>query len=370
MVRPPAARQSDTRPSARLVARGAADNPANRFERIHLEETEEALLDAGEWVDEADRAPLQTRYYRDPSRTLLSTNESPDIPFDTSLNPYRGCSHGCIYCYARPTHEYLGFSAGLDFETRVLVKSDAPELLRKKLRAKSWKPQVVAMAGVTDAYQPAERKLRLTRRCLEVFAEFRNPVGIVTKSSLVTRDVDLLSEMAAWNGASVAVSLTSLDDDLRRRLEPRTASPRHRLETIRTLTEAGVPVTAMIAPIIPGLNESEIPALVEAAADAGAHSASPIVLRLPHGLAPLFEDWLERHYPERRQKVMNRVRAMRGGKDYDSAYHTRMRGTGLFAEQIQGLFELACRRSGLSSERLQLSTEHFRVPGDTQLSLL
>lgn len=370
MDRPPQAFQSDTRPAARLVARGAADNPANRFERIHLEETEDALLDCGGWVEEEDRPPLQTRYYRDPSRTLLSTNDSPDIPFDTSLNPYRGCMHGCAYCYARPTHEYLGFSAGLDFETRILVKSEAPELLRKKLASKSWKPQVVALSGVTDAYQPAEQNLRLTRRCLEVFAEFRNPVGIVTKSALVTRDVDILGEMAEWNGAMVHVSLTTLDDELRRALEPRTASPKRRLDAIRQLAAADIPVGAMIAPIIPGLNDAEIPALVAAAAEAGARSASTVLLRLPHGLAPLFEDWLERHAPERKQKVMNRVRAMRGGKHYDASYHTRMRGSGLFAEQIQDLFQLSCRRAGLSSERVTLSTDHFRTPGDAQLSLL
>jgi DNA repair photolyase len=352
------------------VARGAADNPANRFERIHLEETEEALLDCGELSAEEDAPPLQSRFYRDPSRTLLSTNDSPDIPFDTSLNPYRGCEHGCAYCFARPTHEYLGFSAGLDFETRVLVKSDAPALLRERRGSKRWKPQAVALSGVTDAYQPAERKLRLTRRCLEVFAEFRNPVGIVTKSALVARDIDILGEMAEWNGAMVHVSLTSLNDDLRRALEPRTASPRHRLETIARLAEAGIPVGAMIAPIIPGLNDAEIPALVAAAADAGARSASTIMLRLPHGLAPLFEDWLDRHAPERKQKVMNGVRAMRGGKHYDATYHTRMRGTGLFAEQTRALFQLACRRAGLSNERIALSTEHFRSPRNAQLSLL
>jgi DNA repair photolyase len=292
------------------------------------------------------------------------------IDIQTSTGTFFADGLATHNCYARPTHEYLGFSAGLDFETRVLVKSDAPELLRKKLASKSWKPQVVVLSGVTDAYQPAERKLRLTRRCLEVFAEFRNPVGIVTKSALVTRDIDILGEMAQWNGASVNVSLTTLNDDLRRALEPRTASPRHRLETITKLAAAGIPVGAMIAPIIPGLNDAEIPSLVAAAADAGARSASPIVLRLPHGLAPLFEAWLDRHAPGRKQKVMNRVRAMRGGRHYDATYHTRMRGSGFFAEQIHALFQLACRRAGLSGERISLSTEHFRTPGDAQLSLL
>ncbi len=701
VTRPPRAHQSDTRAAGRLVARGAADNPANRFERIHLEETEDVLRDAGALDADEPAPPVQTRFYHDPSRTLLATNDSPDIPFDTSLNPYRGCEHGCAYClapetpvlfadlrwrplaevrvgdaivgfdetppaggvrklrravveavwesrkptvrivtrssevvttadhrwlqardfrwsrtsqlargrrlrslpvvgdepedddyrlgyvngmtlgdgtfrfepgwrsdklgfpqsywrvalvdreplerlstclagfgvdvpirgfdggpraprplqkvetralrqlavlhdllrkdpptrgfrrgflagffdaegsngsslrfsqkdrrvlrrvqryaaslgfetrlepreptsalrlvgstaerlrffstirpaltrkvdrlfgcrpatrpepieavepgpvrdvvdiqtstgtfyaaglathncYARPTHEYLGFSAGLDFETRILVKSDAPELLRKKLSSKGWKPQVVALSGVTDAYQPAEQKLRITRRCLEVFAEFRNPVGIVTKSALVARDVDLLSEMAAWNGAVVQVSLTTLDDGLRRALEPRTASPRRRLEAIRTLADAGVPVGAMIAPIIPGLNDAEVPALVEAAAGAGARSASPIVLRLPHGLAPLFEDWLERHFPERREKVMNRVRSIRGGRVNDPRFHSRMRGSGLFADQIHGLFELARRRAGLGDRLVELSTEHFRRPPAPQLEL-
>jgi DNA repair photolyase len=345
------------------VARGAATNPANRFERLHFVADPDADPDAS-------ALPEPTLLLRDPSRTVLSTNQSPDVGFDTSLNPYRGCEHGCAYCYARPTHEYLGFSAGLDFETKILVKQDAPRLLRAALASPRWKPQVVALSGATDAYQPAERRLRITRRCLEVFAEFRNPVAIVTKSALVARDADLLADLARFDAAAVNVSITTLDDDLRRRLEPRTAAPRARLKAIEALSGAGVPVGVMVAPVIPGLNESEIPAILEAAKRAGAGSAHLIALRLPHGVADLFEDWLERHVPERRSKVMNRVRSLRDGRINDPRFHSRMRGRGVFADQIQDLFALACRRAGIATEGPELSASAFRNPGDTQLSLL
>jgi DNA repair photolyase len=355
---------SGAHPGGRLVARGAAENPANRFERIHVEQDAE-----GGGPDE-DAPPLPTLYLRDPTRSLIARNQSPDIGFDASLNPYRGCEHGCSYCYARPTHEYLGFSAGLDFETHILVKQDAPELLRKTLSSPRWKPQVVALSGVTDAYQPAEQKLRITRGCLEVFAEFRNPVAIVTKSAGVVRDVDLLAELASVNAASVNISITTLDDELRRRLEPRAASPRARLEALEKLARAGIPTGVMLAPVIPGLNDSEIPAILEAAAAAGARSAHWIALRLPHGVVGLFEDWLERNVPERRSKVMNRIRALRGGRENDPRFHSRMRGSGPFADQIESLFALCCRRAGLSDERASLSTAAFRRPEDAQLSLL
>jgi DNA repair photolyase len=285
------------------------------------------------------------------------------------VNPYRGCTHGCAYCYARPTHEYLGFSAGLDFETRILVKEDAPELLRRALASPRWEPRVIALSGVTDAYQPVEQRLGLTRRCLEVLAEFRNPTAIVTKSRLVARDADLLRELARHGAVSVHISLTTLDPELHRRMEPRTSSPRLRLEAIEALARAGVPVGAMLGPVIPGLTDHEIPAVLAAAAAAGAGFASWILLRLPFGVAPLFEAWLERHYPERKGKVLQRVREVRDGRLNDPRFGSRMRGEGLYAGQIAALFELSCRRAGLGRRGPALSTRAFRRPGGAQLGL-
>jgi DNA repair photolyase len=359
--RPPA-------PRGRLIARGAADNPANRFERLRT--VADPDLEPAPEGEDGEPPPVPTLYLRDPTRTLLAHNDSPDVGFDTSLNPYRGCSHGCSYCYARPTHEYLGFSAGLDFETRILVKEDAPELLRKALSSPRWEPRVVALSGVTDAYQPVEAKLRLTRRCLEVFAEFRNPVTIITKSALVARDADLLAELARHDAASVNVSITSLDDRLRRALEPRASSPKSRLAAIETLAAAGVPVGVLCAPVIPGLNDAEIPAILAAAAEAGAREAGWVMLRLPHGVKELFAAWLDRHAPERKARVMARVGEVGGGSLYDSRFHTRQRGTGVYAEQIRSLFELSKRRAGLASRGTALSTAAFRRPGGAQLSLL
>ncbi len=344
------------------MGRGAAGNPKNRFEKIEVEP------DPAEQGAEEPRP--ETVYFRDFSRSIVARNDSPDIGFDASINPYRGCSHGCSYCYARPTHEYLGLSAGLDFESRILVKEDAPELLRKQLSSPRWKPQVLSMSGVTDPYQPVEKKLRLTRRCLEVLAELRNPVAIVTKNHLVTRDIDLLSELAQHNAAAVAVSLTTLDDDLRRVMEPRTARPTRRLAAIEKLAEAGVPVGVMTAPLIPGLNDHELPDLISTAAEAGAGFAAYTPVRLPRAVRPLFEDWLARHYPERKDKVLNRIRSMRGGKLNDSRFGSRMRGEGFFAEHITQLFSLSCRRAGIEGERFpRLSTAAFRTTGEPQPNL-
>jgi len=357
---PPPARSDGPRP----IARGAADNPANRFETLTC--IPDTCDRGGE--EEAD-PPLRTNFYRDPARSVLSDNESPDVGFDTALNPYRGCEHGCIYCYARPTHEYLGFSAGLDFESRILVKQDAPELLRKALSSKRWTPRTVALGSVTDAYQPVERRLRLTRRCLEVFAEFRNPVAVVTKSALVARDTDLLAALARVGGACVEISITTLDDTLRRAMEPRAAAPRRRLEAIGDLARAGIPVGVMLAPVVPGLTDSEIPAIVEAVARAGARSIRHTLLRLPHGVADLFEGWLERHCPERKQRVLNRIRHIRGGRLDDPRFHSRMRGSGVFAEQIHAMFDLARRRAGLLGAATPLSAADFRLPPGSQLPL-
>jgi DNA repair photolyase len=265
-------------------------------------------------------------------------------------------------CYARPTHEYLGFSAGLDFETRILVKEHAPELLRQRLSAKSWKPQVVALSGVTDPYQPAERRLELTRRCLAVLAEFRNPVWLVTKGFLVTRDVDLLAELARFDAVSVAISITTLDPELQRRMEPYASPPAKRLAAIERLAGAGVPVGVMVAPVVPGLTDHEAPKILAAAAAAGARYAGRVVLRLPHGVAELFESWLALHYPERRDKVMARIRALRGGASYDARFGVRQRGTGFWADELAALFDLARRRAGIPERGPTLSTAHFRVP--------
>jgi DNA repair photolyase len=349
--------------------RGAAENPAGRFERIVLD-ADVGMGYADPLPDPEDREPIspRTELFRDPSRRAFAHNESPDIPFDTSLNPYRGCEHGCVYCFARPSHEFLGLSAGLDFETKLLVKDDLPRLVREALSARRWRPQVVAVGAVTDAYQPVERRLRLTRRCLEVFAEFRNPLSIVTKSALVTRDADLLGELARHRAASVAISITSLDPSLQRVLEPRAAAPSRRLAAVRELTAAGIPVSVMVAPVIPGLNDHEAPAIVAAAAEAGALDVKHLMLRLPHGVKELFASWLERHFPDRKEKVLRRVREMRGGRLNDPRFSHRHTGSGFFADQTHALFELACRRARLPGAPA-LSAAAFRRPGGQQLAL-
>lgn len=340
-----------------LRGRGAADNPANRFEKLAFERD-------GEILDEEGVPVPAAAYFMDTSRSIIARNDSPDVGFEYSINPYRGCSHGCIYCYARPTHEYLGFSAGLDFETKILVKDTAPELLRKELCSAKWKPTMLAISGVTDCYQPAERTFGLTRKCLEVLAEFRNPVSVITKNHLVTRDIDLLSQLASIHAAAVMVSVTTLDAELARRMEPRTSAPRRRLEAIEALSKAGIPVGVMVAPIIPGLTDHEIAGILKAAAAAGARFAGAVPVRLPLAVAPLFEDWLERHYPDRKDKVLNRIRSLRGGKLNDSNFGSRMKGEGVFAEQISTMFKLAVRKAGLDKPFPPLSTEHFRrVPG-------
>lgn len=344
-----------------IVGRGSAANPRNRFEKIGVEP------DPSE-EDEGSRP--ETIYLRDHSRSIIATNNSPDIGFDASINAYRGCSHGCSYCYARPTHEYLGLSAGLDFESRVLVKEDAPGLLREQLSSPRWKPKVLSMSGVTDPYQPAEKRFGITRGCLEALAEFRNPVVVVTKNHLVTRDVDLLSELARHDAAAVAVSLTTLDDDLRRVMEPRTSRPVRRLAAIRKLAEAGVPVGVMTAPVIPGLTDHELPNLISAAAEAGATFAGYVPLRLPGAVAPLFEDWLGRHFSDRKEKVLNRIRSMRGGHLNDPNFGSRMRGGGDYADHIERLFGVSCRRVGIERGRFpRLSTARFRRDGGAQPGL-
>jgi DNA repair photolyase len=349
-----------------LPGRGTEANPPNRYEPLHVE------LDPDDGEDAFGPAALPTVLYRDTSRTILAENESPDVGFRFSLNPYRGCEHGCPYCYARPSHEYLGFSAGLDFERRIIVKENAPELLRATFASPRWQPQVVALSGNTDCYQPIERRLAITRRCLEVFGEFRNPVSAITKSALVVRDADLLAELARYGAAHVLFSVTTLDPELARRMEPRAARPERRLEAMAALAAAGVPVALLIGPVIPGLNDAEIPRILAAAAKAGAQSASWVMLRLAKPLDALFDDWLARHYPDRRERVLGRIREVRGGRLNDSRFFERQRGRGPYAEQIAALFEVAARKHGLDRKLPPLSTAAFRRPVGRggQLSLL
>ncbi len=353
---------------APIHGRGASWSPANRFEKLHVDvnDVDGVQIDQD---DDGEQPRRETQFFRDDSKSIITRNNSPDVGFETSLNPYRGCEHGCIYCYARPTHEYLGFSAGLDFESKIMVKTDAPALLRAELESPRWEPQVLVMSGVTDPYQPIEKKLRITRGCLEVLAEFRNPVAIITKNRLVARDVDLLRELASNNAAAVNISVTSRDSKLQRLLEPRTSPPQARLGTITQLRSAGIPIGVMVAPIIPGLTDHEVPGILEACAKAGAQFAGYTIIRLPWAVAPLFEHWLEEHFPERKDKILGRIRDLRGnGRLNNSKWHTRMTGEGIFAEQIASLFEVSCRRCGIG-ERPQLSTTSFQRAQE-QLDLL
>ncbi|MTV39616.1 PA0069 family radical SAM protein [Duganella radicis] len=323
--------------------RGAVSNLQGRYEL----NAREAYDDGWEREEEETR-PVKTQVTEEICKSILSRNASPDLPFSVSLNPYRGCEHGCIYCFARPTHSYLGLSPGMEFESKIFAKINAPEMLRKELARPGYEPQSIALGVNTDAYQPCERQLRLTRRVLEVLHECQHPVGLITKSSLIERDIDLLAPMAAKQQAGVAITLTTLDPAIARTLEPRAAAPARRLRTIRTLTEAGIPVAVSIAPIIPFITEPDIERILEAVKEAGAVSAHYTVLRLPWEVAPLFKEWLQAHFPERAQRVMNRVREMRGGKDYDSNFATRMKGEGVWAELIRQRVKIASERLGLT----------------------
>jgi len=345
-------------PSPAIHGRSASWNPANRFEKLHVDLGDVDVVQTDPTQEEEKPRP-QTQFYRDATQTIIARNESPDVGFETSVNPYRGCEHGCIYCFARPTHEYLGMSAGLDFESKIMVKTDAAKLLEAELSSPKWKPQLVVMSGVTDPYQPIERKLQITRSCLEVLAKFRNPVAIITKNRLVTRDIDLLRELAQHNASAVNVSVTSLDPKLQRVLEPRTPPPAARLEAIAALHAAGIPVGVMVAPIIPGLTDHEVPRIVEACAKAGAQFAGYTIVRLPWAIAPLFEHWLEEHFPEKKEKVLQRIRHIRNGKINDPRWDFRTKGEGIFAEQIRSMFEVSCRRHGIGG-RTELSTAAFR----------
>jgi DNA repair photolyase len=356
-------------PLAALPGRGTVSNPANRFEHLHVEPDVD-FVELDEHGVPVERPHPRTQFFVDGTESVLVHNDSPDVGPGWGLNPYRGCEHGCPYCFARPYHEYLGWSSGLDFETKILVKPRAPALLRAELSSPKWRPEPIRMSGVADCYQPAERRFKITRGCLEVMAEFRQPVGIITKNFLVTRDLDLLADLARDQCAAVYVTITTLDTGLAGTLEPRAARPEHRLRAIRMLVDAGVPVGVMVAPVIPGLTEHELPAILSAVAAAGATRALYAVLRLPYAVKDLFLQWLELHEPAKKDRVVARLRELRGGKLYDATFGTRMRGEGIFAEQIRLMFDVASRRAGLNRGELPLSTAHFRRPGGVQLELL
>ncbi|MEI8311604.1 MAG: PA0069 family radical SAM protein [Verrucomicrobiota bacterium] len=341
----------------KIPSRGAADNPPNRFERLTVELEEPA-----------ERNP-RTQFLRESARSIISRNDSPDISFSASLNPYRGCEHGCPYCYARPYHEYLGFSSGLDFETRIVVKENAAELLREELGAARWKPEVLAMSSITDCYQPVENRLGITRQCLQVLAEFRNPVGVITKNHLVTRDIDILAGMAAESLCSAHITMTTLAPELSRRLEPRASLPAHRLDAIAKLAGAGIPTGVVIAPVIPGLNDHEIPAILKAARLAGAVRASYAIIRLPHAVKEIFMSWLEEHVPGSADKILERIRDLRGGALHSSRFGERMVGGGFWSEQIQTLFSRSRAREKYAEEHFEYDLSAFRLPPAPQLSL-
>jgi DNA repair photolyase len=350
----------------RRRGRGAGVNPSGRYEPVSRH-----VFDDG-WETIEELPPFRTEVQVEKPRTIITRNESPDISFDRSINPYRGCEHGCVYCFARPTHAYMGLSPGLDFESRLFAKPDAAKLLERELAKDGYQPKTIAIGTNTDPYQPIEKKWRIMREVLEVLEAHNHPVGIVTKSALVARDIDILSRMAEKGLAKVALSVTSLDRMLARTMEPRAATPPKRLETIRKLAEAGIPASVMVAPIIPGLNDQEIERILDSARAAGAREAGYVLLRLPLEVSPIFKDWLLTHYPDRYRHVLSLVRSMRGGKDYDSEWGKRMKGDGPYAWQIGRRFELAARKLGLNLERTKLRIDLFKAPkgAGEQLMLL
>lgn len=343
--------------------RGAGIRPPNRFGQTHAEADVEHLADDPDLL--AELADSRTVYRPDASRSIISENDSPDLHFRYSLNPYRGCQHGCSYCYARPTHEYLGLSAGLDFEEQVFVKHGAADLLRDWLARDRYQPETIMISGVTDCYQPAERRFRITRSCLEAALETRQPVAIVTKNALVRRDLDLLQELAARNLVAVALSITTLRRELVAELEPRTSRPAARLDALEQLSDAGVPTRVMVAPVIPGLNDSEVPAILEAAADAGARSAAYILLRLPFAVKPIFLDWLARAQPTHADRIESLIRSTRAGQLSNSEWGKRFRGNGPIAQQIQRTFEVFRKKHGLDRPQPPLDSSQFRPPAPT-----
>lgn len=343
-----------------LRGRSAVNNPRNRFENQHCSLDEKEL---------GSRKAVKTQVIDDHTVSIITRNKSPDIPFDVSINPYRGCEHGCSYCYARPTHEYLGYSAGIDFESRILVKREAAQLLEAELAKPNWEVKPVAMSGVTDPYQPLEKELEITRQCLKVLARCRHPVMIITKNAGILRDLDILQELARWDCVQVSLSVTTLDSELARKMEPRTSSPRLRIDAIKKLNEAGVPTGVMAGPMILGLNDTEMPAIIQAAHEAGARSATYVPLRLPGTVADVFLDWLERELPGKRERILQRLKCFRGGKLNTNTFHKRFSGQGPWAKELKHLFQLGCIKAGFKEKKVSLSTKHFLRPGINQLEL-
>ncbi len=358
----------DALPEGAVRGRGAGLRPGNRFETVRLHVLGEHLDQLAR--EQPGETQIRTQVLPDHSRTIINrVVDSPDISFNWSINPYRGCEHGCVYCYARPTHEYLGLSCGLDFESKILAKFDAAALLRKELASPKWQPETIVMSGVTDPYQPVEKKLGITRSIVEVLAECRQPVGFITKNRLILRDLDLLTELNRHRAVSVGVSITTLDPALAAKLEPRASSPADRLEAIARLSAAGIPTTVMVAPIIPAINDREIPAILKAAAEAGARSAGWVLLRLPYQIKDLYLDWLRRHFPEKADNAEHLLRDARGGQLYQAQFGSRMKGQGPVAQQIRDIFRVFRKRYRLDNPFPPLSTQAFRRPAGPQLSL-
>jgi len=350
-----------------IKGRGSQFNLPNRFEQIYIDHTTHEFDEYFEF-DEEERK-VQTIFYNDHSKTILAKNESPDLGMGYSINPYRGCEHGCIYCYARPTHEYLGFSAGLDFETKIMVKRDAAKLLEEAFSKKSWQPETIVLSGNTDCYQPVERKLEITRGCLEVFLKFRNPVAIITKNALVQRDVDILKELSKLNLVRVVISITSLKKEIQSKMEPRTSTPIRRLQTIEILSSNGISTSVNVAPIIPGLTDEEIPSILKEASARGATSAGRVMLRLPFAVKDLFVEWVKREFPYRSNKIINRIKELHGGKLYNSEFGKRMTGEGEWADTVHKIFASNCNKYNLNKEKIPLSTNHFRRIVNGQIDL-
>jgi len=348
-------------------SRGAGFNPQNRFEKLYVDYYDENL----DYYDNDDGEVkhIPTTFYLDNSKSILAKNDSPDLGFDYSINPYRGCEHGCVYCYARPSHEYLGFSAGLDFETKIMVKMEAPQLLEKEFLKKIWKPQPIMFSGNTDCYQPIERKLEITRKCAQVFQKFNHPVGLITKNALIQRDIDILAEMAKQNLSTAVISITTLKRDLSRKLEPRTSVPAVRFETVEKLAKAGIPTGVNVAPIIPGLNDEEIPAILKLASECGAAFAGHTIMRLPYSVKDIFLEWLGRNYPEKALKIINRIHEVREGNLSDPNFGTRMSGKGEIAEAIHKLFKISCEKYGLNKQKMKLNYNLFKRSNSLQEEL-
>lgn len=347
--------------------RGASFNPQNRFEKLSVEDF---IFDEWSGLEEPEIKNLSTEYFIDNSKTVIAKNDSYDVGFDYSFNPYRGCEHGCIYCYARPSHEFLGFSSGVDFETKIMVKPNGAKLLEDEFKKKNYKPDMIMFSGNTDCYQPIEKKLRITREALKVCLKYGNPVGVITKNALIQRDIDILKEMSGLNLVSVTLSVTTLNKELARKMEPRTSSPEMRLKTIEALAENNIPVGVNVAPIIPALNDKEIPEILKEASERGAKFAGMVMLRLPYAVKDLFVDWVKREFPERANKILNSIRDIRGGKLNSSEWGKRFSGEGELAGTIHKLFKITCRKYGLNKRVFNLNRKHFKVPEkNNQLTL-